>query len=80
LLNRQIVVAVRIFDIYAAVVPVSNEPARYLQSPMDPKLRFLAINSTTGKMWTSSFWEEQHRLALAMTAAGHTPPFSDPLG
>jgi hypothetical protein len=77
--NRQIFVAVRIFDIYAAVVPVSNEPARYLQSPVDPKLRFLAIDSTTGKMWTSSFWDEQRRLALAMTATGQKPPFPDPL-
>jgi hypothetical protein len=79
LLNRQIVVAVRVFDIYAAVVPMTNEAARYLQALTDPKLRFLAINSTTGKMWNTSFWDEQHRLALAMTAAGHTPPFPDPL-
>jgi hypothetical protein len=79
LVDRQIVVAVRIFDIWAAVLAVSNEPARYLQSPIDPKLRFLAINSVNGEMWNTSFVEEQQRLALAMTAAGRTPPFPDPL-
>jgi hypothetical protein len=79
LLNHQIVITVRIFDIYAAVVPVTNEASRYLKALSDPKLRFLVINATTGKMWNTSFRDEQHRLALAMTAAGHTPPFPDPL-
>jgi hypothetical protein len=79
LLSRQIVVAVRIFDIQAAVLAVSNEPRQYLQTPNDPKLRFLVINSVSGKMRNTSFAEEQHRLVLAMTASGRTPPFPDPL-
>jgi hypothetical protein len=79
LLGRQIIVCVRIFDLYAAVVPVTNQPARYLQEPLDPKLRFLAIDSTTGRIWNTAFRNEQHRLALAMTIAGRTPPFPDPL-
>jgi hypothetical protein len=79
LLDRQIVVAVRIFDIQAAVLVVSNEPARYLQLPNDPKLRFMVINSVNGEMRNTSFAEEQHRLVLAMMAANRTPPFPDPL-
>jgi hypothetical protein len=79
LLDRQIVFAIRIFDIQAAVLAVSNEPARYLQMPNDPKLRFVVINSITGEMWNTSFAEEQQRLGRAMTAAGRPPPFPDPL-
>lgn len=79
LLDSQIVLAVRIFDIQAAVLVVSNDPARYLQGPSDPKLRFVAVNSVNGEMRNSSFAEEQHRLVLAMTSAGRTPPFPDPL-
>jgi hypothetical protein len=78
LLNNQIILGVRIFDIQAAVLVVSNEPTRYLQGPNDP-LRFVTINSVNGDMRNTSFAEEQHRLALAMTAAGRTPPFPDPL-
>jgi hypothetical protein len=77
--GQQIFVAVRVFDIYAAVVPVTNQPARYLRAPLDPKLRFLAIDSTTGRIWDTSFLDEQRRLGLAMTAARRTPPFPDPL-
>jgi hypothetical protein len=79
LAGRQIIVSVRVFDLYAAVVPVTKQPSRYLQAPLDPKLRFLAIDSTTGRIWNAPFRDEQHRLALAMTAARHTPPFPDPL-
>jgi hypothetical protein len=79
LLNNQIIVAVRIFDIQAAVVAVSNEPMRYLHAPFDTKLRFVTINSVSGEMQNTSFAEEQHRLALAMTSACRTPPFPDPL-
>jgi len=79
LLNSQIVLGVRIFDIQAAVLVVSNEPTRYLQVANHPKLRFITIDSVNGEMWNTSFTEEQHRLALAMMAAGRTPPFPDPL-
>jgi hypothetical protein len=78
LLGRQILIAVRIFDIQAAVLVVSNEPARYLQMPGDPKLRFVAINSVDGAMKNTSFAEEQQRLAQAMTATRRLPPFPDP--
>lgn len=79
MLLNQIVLAVRIFDIQAAVLVVSNESTRYLQAPYDPKLRFVTINSVNGEMRNTSFAEEQHRLVLAMTSAGRTPPFPDPL-
>jgi hypothetical protein len=86
LLDRQIVVAVRIFDIQAAVVAVSNQPERYLKTPnylvpSDPKLRFVVIDSVSGQMLQTSFEEEQQRFVHAAVAAGRfpLPPFPDPL-
>jgi len=86
LLDRQIVVAVRIFDIQAAVLAVSNEPQRHLKMPNylvpnDPKLRFMVIDSVSGQMLQTSFAEEQQRLVQAAVVAGRfpLPPFPDPL-
>jgi hypothetical protein len=76
LLNNQIVLGVRIFDIYAAVLVVSNEPTRYLETPNDPKLRFVTIDSVNGEMRNTSFAEEQHRLTLAMMASRTDAAFS----
>jgi hypothetical protein len=45
----------------------------------DRKLRFLTIDAANDTMQDTSFWDEQHRLALAMTAARRVPPFPDPL-
>jgi hypothetical protein len=86
LLDRQIVVAVRIFDIWAAVLAVSNDPERHLKMPNypvpnDPKLRFVVIESVSGQTLETSFAEEQQRLVQAGIATGRfaLPPFPDPL-
>jgi HNH endonuclease len=85
LLDRQIVMAVRIFDIQAAVLAVSNEPKRHLKMPNylvpnDPKLRFMVIDSVSGRMLNTTFAEEQQRLVQGAIATGRfpLPPFPDP--
>jgi HNH endonuclease len=79
-LPAKIVVSVRLFDLYAAVIVVSEEPARYFQSQADMgKLKFLAIDTVSNKMIHTEFAEERHRLAMMMTAERRKPPFADPL-
>lgn len=79
-LPGKIVVSVRLFDLYASVVVVSEEPSRYFQSQADMgKLKFLAIDSVSKKMIHTEFAEERHRLAMMMTAERRKPPFADPL-
>jgi hypothetical protein len=78
LLGRDIVINVRVFDIYAAAIVVSHEPGRYMRDVADnARLRFLAIDSVTGRTISTSFAEESHRMAVAMRA--HPVPLHDPL-
>jgi len=75
-----IVVAVRIFDVYAAAIAVSREPGRYVRSAADSsKLRFLAIDAVSGNTIDTTFDAESRRIAAAMTAYRRLPPFPDPL-
>lgn len=75
-----VMVSVRVFDIYAACVVVSREAGRYFQSHADDeKLRFLAINAVSGKTIETSFGQETQRIAVAMSAFQRLPPFWDPL-
>jgi hypothetical protein len=78
---RRIAIAVRVFDIYAAVIPVTNEAAHYLRGVPDDlaMLRFVVIDAISGKMHNTHFQDEQHRLAAAMRATQRFPPFPDPL-
>lgn len=79
-LPGRIVVSVRLFDLYAAVVVVSEAPARYFQSQADMgKLKFLAIDTVSKKIIHTEFAEERHRLAMMMTLERRKPPFADPL-
>lgn len=67
--NGGIAVAVRVFDIHAAVVSVTRDAARYLAGcDANDKLRFLAIEPLTGNLRNTSFMEEMRRLAAATTA------------
>ncbi|MDP3692139.1 hypothetical protein, partial [Bradyrhizobium sp.] len=76
----KVMVSVRIFDLYAAAVAVSEEPGRYFQSRNDmSKLKFIAIDSVSKETIHTTFAEERHRLALKMTAERRKPPFCDPL-
>lgn len=78
--GKTITICVRIFDIYAAAVVVSADPGRYVRSIVDQtKLRFLAIDSVSGRTINTTFDEESRRIAVAMTTYGHLPPFPDPL-
>jgi hypothetical protein len=76
----KIVVSVRIFDLYAAGVIVTEEPGRYFQSQDDmAKLKFIAIDTVSKETVHTTFAEERHRLVLKMTAERRKPPFNDPL-
>jgi hypothetical protein len=73
---NNVTISVRVFDIYAAIVVVSKEPSRYFQSAVDSdKLRFLVIDSITGKTLDTTFADESRRLAEAMSANQCLPPF-----
>lgn len=75
-----VVIAVRIFDIYAGSVVVSREPERYIGNDADQvKLRFLAIDSVSGRTIDTAFREELHRLVVAMLSRGQIGPIFDPL-
>jgi hypothetical protein len=79
-LATDVIISVRVFDIYAETIVVSRERGRYLRSPADStKLRFLAIDSVSGKTLNTPFKDEFRRLAIAMTANRRVPPFPDPL-
>jgi hypothetical protein len=81
LLGQDIVISVRIFDIYAASAVVSHEPSRYVGDVADrAKLRFLAIDSVTGRTINTPFDEESGRMAAAMTTYHRPLPLPDPLG
>lgn len=75
-----VVISVRVFDIYSACIVVSREAGRYFRSRADgDKLRFLAIDAVSGKTIETSFRQETKRMAAAMTACQRVPPFWDPL-
>jgi HNH endonuclease len=75
-----ICIAARVFDIYSVVIPVSKEPGRYIRNVCDSaKLRFIAIDSVSGKTVDTTFDSEQRRIAAAMSRYRRLPPFPDPL-
>ena len=78
----QVLIAVRIFDLYAAAVPVSREAARYFGGPSahPAELRFIALDAVNGKVVDADFSEEIHRMVTTMLASGTFPgPIADPL-
>jgi hypothetical protein len=78
--GKAVVVCVRIFDIYAAAIAVSQDPGRYVRSIADrTKIRFLAIDAVSGRTIDTAFDEESRRIAAAMTTSQCLPPFPDPL-
>jgi hypothetical protein len=65
---------------YAAALVVSRNPGRYIRTAADSsKLRFLAIDSVSGKTINTTYDAESRRIATAMTAYQRLPPFPDPL-
>lgn len=75
-----VIVAARVFDIYAVGIPVTRDASRYIKNGADAmKLPFVAIDAANGRAIQTTFGEEQHRLAREMTKHGRTPPFPDPL-
>jgi hypothetical protein len=75
-----VVIAARVFDIYAIAVPVSRDASRYAGGGADEmKVPFLVIDAANGKTIETKFAEEQHRLACEMTKHRRKPPFPDPL-
>lgn len=79
LAGQDVVMCIRIFDIYAAAVVVSRDAGRYLAGTDEAQLRFLALDSVSGRTIDTAFNEERHRIVQAMTACRRLPPFPDPL-
>lgn len=80
IVDGSVLISVRVFDLYAAVVVVSREPGRYFRVPSDSKkLRFLSIDAASGRTLDTSFDDESRRLAEEMTKHRRRPPFPDPL-
>jgi hypothetical protein len=64
--NGSIMMGVRVFDIQAALVEITKDARRYLMGPdAGNKLRFLAIEPTTGKMRDVPIMDEWGRFAVA---------------
>jgi hypothetical protein len=74
--TRQYAVGVRIFDIYAAMVPVSRDE-KYADIS---KCRFFAQDAVSGRTVDTSLVAEQGRLGRMMMEKRSPPPFADPLG
>jgi len=74
--NGNIVVAVRVFDIFAAAVEVTKDAARYLSGgDSERRLRFLAIDPASGRMHQTSLMDEYKRAwHPAMTVRNHSQP------
>lgn len=82
LIAGKIVIAVRLFDAYAVTVVVSNDASRYINSASDlSKLKFMAMDSVSGKKIQTSFPEEKARLLRVAATARIRAPFQlpDPL-
>jgi hypothetical protein len=77
---NNVVIAVRIFDLYAACVPVSREANRYFSgaSSNQTELRFLALDAVSGKMIDTTFAEETHRRVIIALASETFPPLPAP--
>lgn len=73
-------VAVRIFDVLAVAVPVTNQAAKYVRSPNGgDKLRFVAMDATNKNLVNTTLMEELLRIGREMTRLQRVPPFPDPL-
>nr|WP_298260151.1 HNH endonuclease [Bradyrhizobium sp.] len=70
-----VVIAVRIFDLYAAVVLVSTDAARYFDgSNAHPtELRFVAMDAVSGNKMETTFAEEVHRIVTTWQATRTFP-------
>ena len=77
-----VVIAVRIFDLYAARIVVSADASRYFGGPNahPTELRFLAIDAVERKMVDTTFAQEIHRIVTTWQSDGTFPsPVPDPL-
>jgi hypothetical protein len=68
--NGGIGLAIRVFDIYAAIVWITKDAARYLTGgDLNSVLRFLSIEPVSGKIRNVPFNEELARIAIAIVEA-----------
>lgn len=78
--DGSVIVAARVFDIFAVAMPVSRNASRYVDSHADAmNLPFLAIDTANKRTVKTTLGEEQHRIAREMTKNRRPPPFPDPL-
>jgi hypothetical protein len=64
-----IAIGVRVFDIYAAVVTVTRNAELYGSTDSDVKLRFLAIDPSSGEIRDTPMMDEISRMALEMISS-----------
>jgi hypothetical protein len=68
--NRSIIVAVRVFDIFAAVIQVTRDAHQYISGhDAASKLRFLAIEPASGNMSDVTLMQEFMRIATLKAAS-----------
>lgn len=68
--ESRIALVVRVFDIHAAAVWVTQDAARYLSEPdAGSKVRFLAIDAVSGQMRDTPFMDEVARCVAAASKA-----------
>ena len=63
ILRSDLLIVLKIFDIFSAVIVVSEENSRYIRNPFEQeKIRFLKLDPVLGGKTESSFHEESARL------------------
>jgi hypothetical protein len=79
--DHGIAIAVRVFDIHAAVVSVTKDAARYLAgSDARTKLRFLSIEPVSGEIRNTPFMDEMLSLQRRLRAPLQASSGSDERG
>ncbi|WP_460254155.1 HNH endonuclease [Acidiphilium sp. MT5] len=79
-IDGTIIIAIRIFDLLEATIPVTERAGRYISNmKVQNELRYLVIDATSGVTHDSSWLEEVIRVGQLMSINGQLPPFPDPL-
>ena len=77
--TNKLFVGVRVFDLYGAVVKVSEDARRYIQGRADAeKLRFLVIDSVSRRTHETSFADELRRMGKLLRMPPLPDPFAEP--
>jgi len=79
-IGEQVAIAIRVFDLLEAVIPVTDHAEKYISNmTIQKELRFLVMDATSVAKYESSFLEETARIGRLMSIHRRYPPFPDPL-